>query len=114
TVRNGKLVLTGANEYLGGSTVVGGTLEVDGAVASAVVVQAGTLAGTGRSTAAVTVGTGTGTGATLAPGSAGVGTLTTTGAVSLLADATYALEVNSAANAMDKLVASNLTLANAT
>lgn len=113
TVRNGKLVLTGPDEYLGGSTVMGGTLEINGSVASAVVVQAGTLAGTGRGTA-VTIGTGTGAGATLAPGSAGVGTLTATGAVRLLADATFALEVNSTSNTLDKLVAGSLTLTNAT
>jgi uncharacterized protein with beta-barrel porin domain len=106
------LTLNGANEYQGGTTVTGGTLEVNGSVVSAITVQAGTLGGTGSSTAAVTVGTGTGTGATLAPGRANIGTFTTTRALALRADATYAVEFNNTTNTMDKAVANGLTLSN--
>ncbi|MDO7846263.1 alginate lyase family protein [Hymenobacter sp. M29] len=109
-VRNGKLVLQGANEYLGGTTVFGGTLEVNGSVVSPVVAQAGTVAGTGTCAAALTVGTGAGSGATLAPGSGGIGTLTATGAVRLLADATLAVEIDNTLNTADRLVAGSLSL----
>jgi autotransporter-associated beta strand protein len=111
-VRDGKLVLQGANEYQGGTTVFGGTLEVNGSVVSPVVAQAGTVAGSGTYATTLTVGTGAGTGATLAPGSGGIGTLTATGAVSLLADATFAAEFSAAAGTMDQLVANGLTLTN--
>lgn len=113
TVRNGSLVLDGDNEYLGGTLVTGGTLEINGAVVSPVVVQAGTLSGRGTSSAALTLGTGSGAGATLAPGRAGVGTFTTTDATVLAADATLAWEFDGQGTAADKLVTNGLTLGNA-
>lgn len=113
TVNNGKLVLTGANEYGGATTVNGGTLIVNGSVVSPVAVNAGLFGGTGNSTASITVGTGSGTGATLAPGNS-VGTFTTTGTVTLQADATYAVEVNSASDIFDKIVTNGVSINNAT
>ncbi|WP_291617741.1 FG-GAP-like repeat-containing protein [Bradyrhizobium sp.] len=87
----GKLVLSGTNTYTGATTIVEGTLQVDGSIAnSAVTVQdGGTLGGNGA-TGAVTLEAG----ATLAPGaSAG---LLNTGNLSFEVGATFAVELGGA------------------
>lgn len=69
---SGRLTLGGANTFTGLTTISGGTLEVDGALAGALTAQNGTtLGGTGTVAGAVTIADG----ATLAPG-ASPGTLT--------------------------------------
>ncbi|SFC66237.1 alginate lyase family protein [Spirosoma endophyticum] len=112
TVTNGKLILNGANEYLGATTVTSGSLVVNGSLVSPIAVSGGGVAGTGTSTASVTVGTGAGTGAAIAPGNS-VGTFTTSAGLLLNADATYQLEFNSNQASFDKLVANGVTINNA-
>jgi autotransporter-associated beta strand protein len=90
------LTLSGANLYLGGTTVTQGVLIVSNATGSGtgtgtVSVTAGTLGGSGIIAGAVTVGTGSGTGAFLTPG---IGTnkqvtLTIQSALTFNSDATY-------------------------
>jgi autotransporter-associated beta strand protein len=77
---NGTLILTGTGNYLGGTTVNGGSLLIQTTTGLAigtgpVQVNAGTFGGTGSVFGAVTVGTGTGQHAFLAPGVNGPGTL---------------------------------------
>lgn len=112
TVNAGKLILSGNNQYLGATTVNGGVLAINGTGVSPVTVSAGTLGGSGSIGAALSIGTGSGTGAFIAPGNS-VGTLTTTSPTTLNADATYAVEYNSASAVFDKLVTNGLTLQNA-
>jgi fibronectin-binding autotransporter adhesin len=107
----GTLVLDKTNTYTGATTVSAGGLLVNGSITSAVTVNAGTFGGGGSSTGNITVGTGAGAGAIFAPGNNAVGSFTTTGSVSLLSDATYALEFDSSTGNFDKIVASGLTLA---
>jgi autotransporter-associated beta strand protein len=69
----GTITLTGANTYIGATTVGAGVLVVSnrsgsGTGTGAVSVNAGTLGGKGIITGAVTIGTGSGVGAFLAPG----------------------------------------------
>ncbi len=71
-IGNGKLILSKANTYTGGTTVSKGTLLVTNRTGSAtgtgaVQVNKGTLGGTGIITGAVTVGTGRSSGAILSP-----------------------------------------------
>jgi autotransporter-associated beta strand protein len=98
----GKLTLTNANTYTGGTTVNGGILLANNGSGSAtgrglVQVISGTLGGSGTISGAVTMGTGSGPGAFLGPGASGVipGTLTIRKNLNLLADATYRVTVNS-------------------
>jgi len=112
TINAGKLILSGANEYLGTTTVNAGVLQVDGTGVSPITVNAGTLKGNGLTSAAIAVGTGSGTGAVMAPGDS-IGTFTTTGALTLNSDAAYQLQYNSGAVAFDKLVVHGLTISNA-
>ena len=70
---NGKLTLSNANTYTGGTTVTKGTLLVTNRTGSAtgtgaVQVNAGTLGGTGKINGALTIGAGTTSGAILLPG----------------------------------------------
>jgi autotransporter-associated beta strand protein len=86
----GLFVLSGANTYLGGTTVEGGNLRVNGSVASAVNVQSGaTLSGTGSVGGLVTVQSG----GTLSAGQS-PGTLTL-GALNLNAGSTSVFELGS-------------------
>src|SRR5207244_7330779 len=80
---SGKLSLTNANTYTGGTTITRGTLLVKNTTGSAtgtgaVQVNAGTLGGTGKITGAVTIGTGSSSGAILLAGDSATrpGTLT--------------------------------------
>ncbi|GAB3753440.1 putative Ig domain-containing protein [Spirosoma pomorum] len=104
-VNNGKLVLTGANEYQGTTDVNSGTLVINGTLASPVSVTGGTLAGMGSTTAAVSIGAN----GFIAPGNS-VGTFTTTSVLSLTNGATYQLELNSSTSTADKLVANGVSL----
>jgi autotransporter-associated beta strand protein len=86
----GLFTLSGANTYLGGTTVEGGNLRVNGSVASAVTVQSGaTLSGTGSVGGLVTVQSG----GTLSAGQS-PGTLTL-GALNLNAGSTSVFELGS-------------------
>jgi len=82
-IGKGKLSLTKANTYTGGTTLKAGSLLVKNKTGSAtgtgaVQVNAGTLGGTGKIAGAVTVGTGSGAGAFVSPGTSATkpGTLT--------------------------------------
>jgi len=93
---NGKLTLSMASTYTGGTTITKGTLLVtnqtgSGTGTGAVQVNKGTLGGTGKITGAVTVGTGTSSGAILLPGKSATnpGTLTINGALTFNSLSTY-------------------------
>jgi autotransporter-associated beta strand protein len=95
---NETLILTGANTYLGLTTVTGGTLVAAAATGSPtgagpVQVNAGTFGGTGSVTGGVTVGTGTGTHAFLAPGVNGPGTLSLASFLIFNSDGSYKCEL---------------------
>jgi len=101
-IGRGKLTLTGANEYTGGTTILGGILEANNNSGSAtgsgpVQVEQGTLSGRGTIGGDVTVGTGTGKGAVVAPGRAAHNpvTLTMEKTNTFLADATYSCDIYS-------------------
>jgi autotransporter-associated beta strand protein len=92
----GKLTLSNASNYTGGTTVTKGTLLVRNTTGSAtgtgaVQVNAGTLGGTGKITGAVTVGTGTTSGAILLAGNSATkpGTLTINSALTFNSLSTY-------------------------
>jgi autotransporter-associated beta strand protein len=115
---SGKLILTKANSYTGGTTVTSGTLLLrnrfgSGTGAGAVQVDAGTFGGTGTVAGSVTVGTGTGLGAFLAPEVPGSQTATFTiqSGLTLNADATYDCDLNSSTTATaDQVVALDVTI----
>jgi autotransporter-associated beta strand protein len=106
----GRLTLTGANAYIGGTIVNGGILLANNTSGSAtgkglVEVISGTLGGDGTIAGAVAVGIGNGSGAFLGPGENSVtpGTLTIRKNLKLLADATYRVTMNSSTPAVDKV-----------
>ena len=106
----GRLVLAGANTYAGSTTVNGGTLEVDGSIASSTVTvnAGGTLSGIGIVDPAVTTIIGT-----LAPGNAAnpTGTMTITGnLVFQSAVATYLIGINGANAAQTVVTGGSATL----
>jgi autotransporter-associated beta strand protein len=97
----GRLSLTNANIYTGGTTITNGTLLVRNITGSAtgtgaVRVNAGTLGGTGKITGAVTVGTGTSSGAILSPGNSATkpGTLTVNNTLTFNSLSTYQCVLN--------------------
>jgi autotransporter-associated beta strand protein len=113
----GKLTLSGANTYTGGTILHGGILLVNntsgsGTGSGAVQAISGTLGGSGRIGGAVMVGTGSGPGAILGPGENGVepGTLTIQRKLKLLADATYRVTMLSDMPAVDKVAARGVTI----
>ena len=92
----GKLTLSKASTYTGGTTITKGTLLVTNTTGSgtgtgAVQVNKGTLGGTGKITGAVTVGTGTSSGAILLPGKSATnpGILTINSALTFNSLSTY-------------------------
>lgn len=90
-------MLTGANTYAGATGVTGGTLLVNGSIASAVTVgNAGRLGGTGTIAGATVSGT-------IAPGTTGIGTLRVAGPLTVAA--TGILEVDAAPGGTADLLA---------
>ena len=119
-IGTGNLTLTGANTYTGGTTVAGGILlsnntKGSGTGSGPVQVTAGTFGGGGKVSGAVTVGTGSGPGAFLGPGATGVipGTLTLRKKLTLMADATYKVTMNSSSVAADKVSAKGVKIGGA-
>jgi autotransporter-associated beta strand protein len=101
-IGGGNLILTGSNTYTGGTIVNGGILLVNntsgsGTGSGPVFALAGTLDGSGVIAGAVVVGAGNGAGVILGPGERGVspGTLTIQKRLTLKADATYRVALNS-------------------
>ncbi|MBN8943521.1 MAG: autotransporter domain-containing protein [Rhizobiales bacterium] len=89
-VGSGALTLTGTSSYLGATTVSGGALIVNGAIASDVTAQSGSVLGGAGAVGPITVQSG----ATLAPGSSGIGTLTVNGNATLAAGSLTIIEVS--------------------
>ena len=117
---SGRLILTGASTYTGVTTIESGILLVNNRKGSGTgtgMVQAdgGTFGGAGIVAGAVSVGTGNGAGAILAPGKSGVkpGTLTIQSTLTLEADATYKVTLDSRTPASDKVSVAGVTLHNA-
>ena len=104
---DGTLNLTGDSSYTGPTSVNGGTLAVNGSIASPVTVnEGGTLGGNG-SVGSTTVGGG----GVIAPGNS-IGQLTVNGDLAFTAGAIYEVEVN-AAGAADRIDATGtVTIAN--
>jgi autotransporter-associated beta strand protein len=116
-VGTGRLILTNASTYIGGTTIEGGTLLVNNTAGSGVgtgPVQAlsGILGGSGVISGRVTMGSGGGTGVTLGPGANSVipGTLTIEKQLALKPDATYRVTLNSNTSAVDQLVANGVRI----
>jgi autotransporter-associated beta strand protein len=91
-VGSGTLTLSGNNGYVGGTTVNGGTLVVDGSIMSTTVNSGGTLAGSG------TVGeTQINSGAAFAPGNGAAGSsMTVSGNLAFQSGAQYLVQLNPA------------------
>jgi autotransporter-associated beta strand protein len=116
-IGTGKLTLTSANTYTGGTIVKNGKLVVtnrtgSGTGSGTVQVNAGTLGGTGEIAGDVFIGIGSGPGAILAPGKTATttGTLTVQGTVRFNSDATYKVQLNSTAGRADRIVANGVTI----
>ena len=114
---NGKLSLTNANTYTGGTTITNGTLLVKNTTGSAtgtgaVRVNAGTLGGTGKITGAVTVGTGTSSGAILLAGDSATrpGTLTVNNTLTFNSLSTYQCVLNRTRAKASKATALGVTI----
>lgn len=104
---NGTLNLTGDSSYTGPTSVNGGTLAVNGSIASPVTVNTGGTLGGNGSVGSTTVGGG----GTIAPGNS-IGRLTVNGNLAFTAGAIYEVEVN-AAGAADRIDATGtVTIAN--
>src|SRR5205823_4870158 len=113
-IGKGKLTLSNANTYTGGTTVTQGTLLVKNTTGSAtgigaVQVNGGTLQGIGKVDGAVTVGTGVGTTsrANLLAGNSATspGTLTINNPVTFQSDSTYKCVLNRSSGTASKLTA---------
>jgi autotransporter-associated beta strand protein len=116
-IGGGRLVLSNANEYSGGTRVIRGQLFVNNTVHSGtgsgpVLVEAGKLGGNGSIGAGVKIGTGSGTGASLSPGAdAGtLGTLYIKRALTFNADGIYQAQVNSSNATADSVIANGVTI----
>ena len=119
SIVGGRLDLTNANTYTGGTSVSGATLLVDNATGSAtgpgaIAVQNGTLAGQGIVSGAVTIGSGGGGGTVsfLSPGRRrmvrAIGNLTALQGVTFAAEGAYRCEVRK--QAADRLTTDGLTI----
>jgi fibronectin-binding autotransporter adhesin len=115
----GKLVLTNANTYTGGTTIKHGKLLINntsgsGTGSGPVQVNGGRLGGKGTIAGAVTVGTGISSGAVLSPGyqhgANKLGALTIESPLTFNADATYEAELNSSSNTADEVIANGVTI----
>ena len=116
----GKLTLTNANTYTGGTVIDGGALLVNntngsGLGSGPVQVTTGTLGGIGTIAGVVMIGTGHGAGAVLGPGKNSVtpGKLSIGGQLTLQSDASYRVTVNSDASAADKIAAKRVRIGGA-
>jgi autotransporter-associated beta strand protein len=114
---SGGLTLTGANNYLGTTTIEGGKLVVNNTTGSGtgsgqVQIKDGWLAGMGTIAGAVLVGTGSGAKAILAPGQnkGRPDTLTIESPLTFNSDGIYQCEVNSRRAVADKVVANGITI----
>ncbi|MDJ1159934.1 autotransporter domain-containing protein [Chelatococcus sp. SYSU_G07232] len=99
----GTLALTGASTYTGPTAVTGGRLVVNGSIAGSSLTTVGagaTLAGAGTVGATVVAA-----GGTLSPGNS-IGTLTVAGDLTVASGARYAVEVDPAGTASDRVVVS--------
>ncbi len=104
---DGTLNLTGDSSYTGPTSVNGGTLAVNGSIASPVTINTGGTLGGNGSVGSTTVGGG----GTIAPGNS-IGQLTVNGDLAFAAGAIYEVEVN-AAGAADRIDATGtVTIAN--
>jgi len=113
-VGTGTLILSGNSTFGGITTVKKGKVLInnnpnDGSYSSAVVVEEGAFGGTGRTTNTITIGTGSGAGAVLEPGNSAVGTFSA-GALTLKADASYAVEINPVTPSADKIITTAVNL----
>ena len=116
-IGTGRLILTNANTYTGGTTVDGGTLLANNTTGSGfgsgpVQALSGILGGSGVISGGVTMGTGRGTGITLAPGANSVvpGTLTIGKQLALSSDATYRVTLDSDTPAADLVIAKGIRI----
>lgn len=104
-VNNGKLILSGTNEYLGLTSVNNGTLVVNSALAGPVSVTGGVLTGTGRTASSVTIGSN----GSFAPGT-GIGSFTVAGTLSLTNGTGFLPELSTAEGKADKVVANGVSV----
>jgi autotransporter-associated beta strand protein len=111
----GKLTLSGANTYTGGTTINQGTLSIDNGTGSAtgtgpVQLIHGTVSGTGTISGPVTVAAGTAS-ASLAPGDAeGTGTLSIQSALAFGSLGDYKAHLDSTAATADQVAAVGVTI----
>jgi autotransporter-associated beta strand protein len=120
-IGTGRLTLTGANTYTGGTLVQQGTLLVDNTSGSGtgtgdVTVNTGTLGGDGAIAGAVTVGTGSGP-ASISPGAKGkndTGLLTTQNVLTFGPQGSYQLQLDSDTLTTDTLSANGVTIGSGT
>jgi len=116
-IGTGRLTLTGANTYTGGTNVNQGALLIDNASGSGtgtkdVTVNTGTLGGDGTIAGSVTVGTGVGP-ASISPGARGVndtGLLTIQDALTFGSHGAYNFQLDSAKSTADTLNANGVTI----
>jgi autotransporter-associated beta strand protein len=116
-IGTGKLTLSGANTYTGGTTVSAGGLVINNTMGSGtgtgpLQINRGILAGSGIIAGAVTMGTGSGTGAFLTPGmgASTATTLTLQSALTFKADSTYTCRLNTKKTKADQLIANGVTI----